>query len=187
MPSGLTTTTALSLITGVGVVYSDVSTTSTKLGATAGPPTIKELKTWRNIGSEIDGVTNLPAGLDLLDRNDLEASFTLTEVNARVLALLNPGSTAATVSSVTTVTPIDTSTPLVKAQYTKTFRIVWRIGVNGTLELNMPLALCTSGGLGADNRNIGKLPVTMESRLDLTASGVTTDSPSFSWILTPST
>jgi hypothetical protein len=187
MPSGVTTQTALSLIAGVGVVYADVADVSTKVGATSGPPTVNLDVTMRNLADEIDGTTNEIAGMDVIDKQNVEVAFTVAEMTARVLGMGTPGSTSTTTAGVTTITPAQAATLFTPEQYVKNLKVVWKVGPDGLLTMNMPLALCTRSQLGADNRSIGKLQLAFRARLDLTTDGATTDDPNFFWTLDPAT
>jgi hypothetical protein len=186
MPSGVTTTTAKRLIKSVGVVYRDISAVSTVMGATAGPPTVRPIQTMRNLGDEIDGVTNPIDGMDVYDVNNLEVTFTLAELTPTTLAEANPGSTSVTATGVTTITPPDTS-ELIAANLDN-FKIVWPLGVDGILTLNIPKAIVTAYGFTSERRSLGKLQLTVQGRVDLAAAGSpTTDTPTFEWVIDPST
>jgi hypothetical protein len=187
MPSQLTLATPREMIPTVGLVSRRIGATMVDIGGTSGPPSVETVLDMRNIALEIDGVTAPIARFDIIDGQNVRITFTFVQFNANNLAMLHPGATSVTAAGVTTITPKQAGALFVPEDYLKDFTLTYRIGPDGTAKLVIPEALVTRGNIGADNKSIGKAPITVEGRVDLAAEGATTDDPSFGWVLTPAT
>jgi hypothetical protein len=139
--------------------------------------------TWRQ--AEFDGKRSDIMGGDRIIGFAPVLSGVILVLNPAVLAALEPGSVSATVSTVTTITPLAADVMLVSANYLSNLRALFKLG-NGTYEeISFAKALITKWSLNTPDKSEGEISVEFRPRLDTSVGGSTTDDAPYKHRLIP--
>jgi hypothetical protein len=148
-------------------------------GATRGGIRFANGKELRAI--EFDGRRGRIVGHDRIVNWDPVITFDIVELNATVLARLEPGSTTVVAGGTTTITPKKAGVLFAAADYLTNFRMAYPLGNSGQyVQVRFPKALVVNyeGPTGTD-KNEAVATVTIAAALDLAVGGSTTDDPPY--------
>jgi hypothetical protein len=185
MPSGYNPDFPDDVILDVGVLTHEVAAAQVPIGVTRGGTAFKKNTENRQIPA--DGLRVPIAGLDRNVGGRPEFSGTLLQFPTAIVDKFEAGSTAVTDAGppeVTTITPIDQGTTIVKDKMLVKPTLTYRRGNGGTFAIEFPLGLVMNFDINAQDKNEGEIPYTIESRLDPDAVGFTTDDPGYTYVLT---
>ena len=162
------------ILYGCGIIFIG----STKSGVTEGEPKWDPNVTFQPV--TFDGQHAPIKGLYRQFHGEPKISFTMKELGdattGNQLAKLEPGSTSATVSTTTTVTPAKSGILVASGSYLTDFRILWERGSSGSgvyFAVHFPVALVTKYGIQGQNKKDAQIPVEVVGCLDMTTAGIT--------------
>lgn len=131
---------------------------ATPFGVSRGPFTFDPGTAWENV--EYDNKFYPKVGLDRKVGGVPKLSGTLIELNATKHAKLEPGSSSATVSGDTTITPQGAGDLLVEGDYLTNVRCAWKRQGGGYALVEFPFALVTK----YDVKGKGEVSIEVEAR-----------------------
>lgn len=168
MSSGYNTALPTNVVLDEGTVYNN---STTALGVTAGPVSYDPGEGWQNI--DFAGKRSDIAGLDRVVTRMPKMTFQMIAMNSTLSALLFTGSSQAGTPLV--VTPVAAS-GLVSANGTN-FKVYFKQGGGTYFGIVFAKALIKITGISGQDKDKALIDVTVEARLDLSASTDTDASP----------
>lgn len=182
MPSGfdpLTTpgkmTTNVGVVTGIIQAPFGDGVTRVPLGVTKGGSDFEAAQKWR--AAEFDGRRHIAVGTEeVIDQGPSKMVFTTVEFSDKVWAAITPGAT----SDGTTTTPIDAGVALTEAQYIKEpwHELTLKDGTIIRHKFDYGIVV-DSPNVNTKDKDEASMKVTIESRVDPTKPGYTTDAPDY--------
>lgn len=151
---------------------------SNKFGVTEGAPKWDPNATFQQV--TFDGQHAPIKGLYRMIHGEPKISFTMKELggasSGNQLAKLEPGSTSATVSTTTTVTPAKSGILVAAGSYQTDLRVIWEQGAAGSglyFAVHFAVALFTKYGLQGQSKKEAMIPVEVVGCIDMTTAGIT--------------
>lgn len=171
MLTGYTANLPTDVLLNMGVLFQTISAVSTKIGVTDGSPDFDPGVEVSDV--EFDGKRCRLKGLTRRTSFKPIIKFTLKEFGGAAsggqLQLLEPGSTSATVSTVTTLTPKPAGAFYAAADYAAGVRWIFERGSGGYAAIYFPIALVTKWSLKGNDKKEGTIQAELEAVGDPTA------------------
>jgi hypothetical protein len=174
MPVGaLTATLPDDLALNVAVLYMNGSISGTtvsgdKLSATQGGIDFKPGVKRRDI--EYDGKRSETEQMSYVIEYDAHVTGSIIQLGSTQLAILEPGSTADTVGSVTTYTPISADTLYGEGDYLTDVMAVWQRGNGGLFVVHFPKAMVINWDVDSKDKSEAKAKIDIKAIVDLDAA-----------------
>lgn len=168
--------TQLSIGLDSGILYVG----NVQLGVSVGGLKFDPKKTMRNI--PFDGQRSAIAGNDRVTKFDAEISGKF--IQSDITAFLNYEAAASSSSGssgnvINTLTVVNASTLIPVGSLLQNLRLIWKLGSNNYMQVRFYRAIVEKyTGTTKDNAEV-EIDSTFMARLDLTVSGLTTDSPPY--------
>lgn len=150
---------------------------STPLGVTKGAPKLTHNTSFTNV--PFDGKHAPIKGLDREMHGEPVIAFSMIELGdsttGNQLAKLTPGSTSATVSTTTTVTPAKSGILVASGSYLTDFRVMWERGAAGSgvyFAVYFPCALVTKWDIAGTPGGEATISVEVAGRIDLATQAI---------------
>ncbi len=179
MSSAYSSSTKAALVLNVPVVWwgavltGTTVSSGTKFGLTEGGVDFDSGKVERQVTG--DGIRARIAGLEyVIDYNPV-MKFKIKEIGSSNIALLEPGSTAETVGSTTTYTPIACATLYVAGDYLEDVMAVGQRGDGGLFVCHLPVAKVVKWKLDTKDKVEAMIDVELHGYLDGTEAETSTD------------
>lgn len=170
MPSGYNSALPSDVLLDTGVLYIN---SSTAFGVSKGAWNV-------DLGTEItnlefDGKRSDVEGLDRVTGFKPMITGTMIAINTTTAAVLLPGSTQATASGVTTVTPKAASALMSGTDYQSNVRVAFQRGSGGVVWIKFAKALVRMTSLKGNDKDSGDIAIEIGARLSATAAATSTD------------
>lgn len=165
MLTGYTANLPTDVLFNMGVLFRTISAVSTKMGVTRGAPDFDPGVETTDIAFDgmrcrLKGLTRRTGFKPVIKGTFLEFGPTAT---GKQTLILEPGSTEATVSGVTTTTPKPAGTLYAAGDYIPDLRWIFDRGNGAFVAIYFPIALCTKWSLKGQDKDEAQISFEFEA------------------------